>query len=472
MNMPKWTSEQSEAIYKKGTNIIVSAGAGSGKTAVLSERVLEHVKSGISVNRLLVLTFTNAAAAEMKDRIRAKIRKVPELKDELDKVDIAYITTFDSFALSMVKKYSNYLNLSKNINIIDESIITLKKYEILEQLFNTRYEAKDELFLKLINDFTVKDDKEIFKAVLSLYAKLENRYDTKDYLDTYLENYYSAENIEKIITAYFSLIKSRIEVLGDTIDNLSHYTDNTFMNKLYEVVNPLLTAKGYAEIRLAVYNISRLPILRGATDEVKKIKEEVKAIIDEIKNLVKYNTLDEIKITLNATKDYAAALISLIKELDLKLGRFKKENNAYDFIDIAKMAIDILKKFPDIREEIKDTYYEILIDEYQDTNDIQDIFISLIENNNVYMVGDIKQSIYRFRNANPNLFKSKYDAYAKNDNGIKIDLNIFYLMNSKIQMKFNTKWLSYYLKNIKIYLLLETHLNQFMLLEEQIIKIY
>lgn len=441
--MPKWTSEQSEAIYKKGTNIIVSAGAGSGKTAVLSERVLEHVKSGISVNRLLVLTFTNAAAAEMKDRIRAKIRKVPELKDELDKVDIAYITTFDSFALSMVKKYSNYLNLSKNINIIDESIITLKKYEILEQLFNTRYEAKDELFLKLINDFTVKDDKEIFKAVLSLYAKLENRYDTKDYLDTYLENYYSAENIEKIIAAYFSLIKSRIEVLEDTIDNLSHYTDNTFMAKLYEVVNPLLTAKDYAEIRLAVYNISKLPILRGATDEVKKIKEEVKAIIDEVKTLVKYNTLDEIKTTLNATKDYASALISLIKELDLKLGQFKKENNAYDFIDIAKMAIDILKRFPDIREEIKDTYYEILIDEYQDTNDIQDIFISLIESNNVYMVGDIKQSIYRFRNANPNLFKSKYDAYAKNDNGIKIDLNKNFRSRSEVLDNINMMFIHF-----------------------------
>ena len=90
--MPKWTSEQQDAIYKKGTNIIVSAGAGSGKTAVLSERVLEHVKSGISIDDLLVLTFTNAAAAEMKDRIRSKIRKVPELKEELDKVDLAYIT--------------------------------------------------------------------------------------------------------------------------------------------------------------------------------------------------------------------------------------------------------------------------------------------------------------------------------------------------------------------------------------------
>ena len=100
--MPKWTSEQQDAIYKKGTNIIVSAGAGSGKTAVLSERVLEHVKSGISIDDLLVLTFTNAAAAEMKDRIRSKIRKVPELKEELDKVDLAYITTFDSFALSVV----------------------------------------------------------------------------------------------------------------------------------------------------------------------------------------------------------------------------------------------------------------------------------------------------------------------------------------------------------------------------------
>ena len=118
MIMPKWTSEQSDAIYKKGTNIIVSAGAGSGKTAVLSERVLEHVKSGISVDDLLVLTFTNAAAAEMKDRIRSKIRKVPELKDELDKVDLAYITTFDSFALSLVKKYSYLMNISKNMLVL------------------------------------------------------------------------------------------------------------------------------------------------------------------------------------------------------------------------------------------------------------------------------------------------------------------------------------------------------------------
>ena len=155
MIMPKWTSEQSDAIYKKGTNIIVSAGAGSGKTAVLSERVLEHVKSGISIDDLLVLTFTNAAAAEMKDRIRSKIRKVPELKDELDKVDLAYITTFDSFALSLVKKYSYLMNISKNINVIDASIIELKKEEVLTNIFEELYQQRNPLFLKLIKDFTI-----------------------------------------------------------------------------------------------------------------------------------------------------------------------------------------------------------------------------------------------------------------------------------------------------------------------------
>ena len=419
--MPKWTSEQQDAIYKKGTNIIVSAGAGSGKTAVLSERVLEHVKSGISIDDLLVLTFTNAAAAEMKDRIRSKIRKVPELKEELDKVDLAYITTFDSFALSLVKKYSYLMNISKNINIIDASIITLKKEEELNKIFEDLYQKKDHLFLKLISDFTVKDDKEIFNAILSLYAKLDNRYDKDVILENYLASYYNDTNIEKLVKNYVDLIKMRLEVLNNTVDNLYHYTDDTFQSKMEEVIRPLLNSKDYLDIkRLCVI---KLPVLRGADEVTKKIKEEVKSLIDEIGDLTKYNSLDEIKESLYLTKDYVAIIITIIKELGKRLDYFKRENNAYDFIDIAKMAINILKSNDNVREEMKYKYKEILIDEYQDTNDIQDIFISLIENNNVYMVGDIKQSIYRFRNANPMLFKSKYEAYQNNDGGIKIDLN-------------------------------------------------
>ena len=127
-----WTDEQWEAIYQDNRNIIVSAGAGSGKTAVLTERVIRKLKDGVDINRLLILTFTKAAAGEMADRVRKKIKKIPELKEQLNLLDSAYITTFDSFALSVVKKYHYLLNLSSSIGIMDSSVIELKKKEILE----------------------------------------------------------------------------------------------------------------------------------------------------------------------------------------------------------------------------------------------------------------------------------------------------------------------------------------------------
>ena len=146
--------------------------------------------------------------------------------------------------------------------------------------------------------------------------------------------------------------------------------------------------------------ILKLPTLRGADDVTKAIKNQVKDLVVEIVQLTKYNSLDEIKESLYLTKDYVTIIIKIIQELSTRIETFKRENNAYDFIDIAKMAINILKDNPKVAKEMKNKYKEILIDEYQDTNDIQDIFISLIENNNGYMVGEIKQSIYRFRNAN------------------------------------------------------------------------
>ena len=127
----KWTPEQEDAIFKSGTNIIVSAGAGSGKTAVLSERVLEKIKSGVHINELLILTFTRAAADEMKYRIRKKLSSDKTYKDELDKIDSSYITTFDSFALSVLKKYHYMLNLPKDIKVSDESLVRLKKEAII-----------------------------------------------------------------------------------------------------------------------------------------------------------------------------------------------------------------------------------------------------------------------------------------------------------------------------------------------------
>ena len=421
--MPKWTVEQSSAINETGKNIIVSAGAGSGKTAVLSERVLTHLKNKISITDLLILTFTNAAASEMKDRIRKKVKNIPELKEELDKIDIAFITTFDAFSLSLVKRYKEYLNISSNIKIIDNSIIALKKKEFLNEIFDELYLNNNTLFLKLLSDLTLKDDKDIFNGILNLNNKLDNIYNKEEILNNYISKFYQIDNLENIFNEYFKLINKKIKEISSQIDNLSIYVDNSFIDKMNSVFINLFNSKSYEDIRYNVYNLEKLPILRNACEEAKKIKEEISSIIKIIKELTKYNSEEEIINSLLATKDYVTIIIEILKKLDNKINIYKKDNDSYEFIDIAKLAIKLLKENPLICEELKNKYKEILIDEYQDTNDLQDIFISLIANNNLYMVGDIKQSIYRFRNANPNIFKSKYEDYSKNVSGLKIDLN-------------------------------------------------
>ena len=421
--MPKWTVEQSSAINETGKNIIVSAGAGSGKTAVLSERVLTHLKNKISITDLLILTFTNAAASEMKDRIRKKVKNIPELKEELDKIDIAFITTFDAFSLSLVKRYKEYLNISSNIKIIDNSIIALKKKEFLNEIFDELYLNNNTLFLKLLSDLTLKDDKDIFNGILNLNNKLDNIYNKEEILNNYISKFYQIDNLENIFNEYFKLINKKIKEISNQIDNLSIYVDNSFIDKMNSVFINLFNSKSYEDIRYNVYNLEKLPILRNACEEAKKIKEEISSIIKIIKELTKYNSEEEIINSLLATKDYVTIIIEILKKLDNKINIYKKNNDSYEFIDIAKLAIKLLKENPLICEELKNKYKEILIDEYQDTNDLQDIFISLIANNNLYMVGDIKQSIYRFRNANPNIFKSKYEDYSKSVSGLKIDLN-------------------------------------------------
>ena len=413
--MPVWTKEQNDAIYKSGTNIIVSAGAGSGKTAVLSERVIDKLKQGIHINELLILTFTKAAASEMKERIRKKIKK-ENLVQELDMIDAAYITTFDSFALSIVKKYHYLINVSKDVNIIEESVVKIKKEEFLDEIFEEKY-RNDNDFKKLISDFCVKDDKEIRTQILNISDKLDMLIDKIDYLENY-----QFSDIDKDINSYLIYIKKQVLSLEDIIIELSDYTDSEYLNKLYESINPLLSSDTYDEIKINS-NLKLPPLPRGSLDETKKIKDKLNKKIKSINDLCSYENIDNIKDTILKTKDYVKVIIDIILKLTKKINYYKYQNDLYEFTDIALLAIKIVKENPHIALELKNSFKEIMIDEYQDTNDLQEEFIKYISSNNVYMVGDIKQSIYRFRNANPNIFKNKYDSYSKEIGGIKIDLN-------------------------------------------------
>lgn len=417
-----WTDEQWNAIYDKGHNIIVSAGAGSGKTAVLSERVIENLKSGMSIKEVLLLTFTKAASLEMKTRIRNKIKKNPSLSKELSLIDEAYITTFDSFALSIVKKYHYILNISPNVSIIDGSLIRIKKKEILTNIFDKYYENRNEKFLKLISDFCIKDDKEIFESILSIYSKIDLKYNKNEYLDNYINEYFNIDRINNDIKDYEKLLMSKFEELDYLIEDMSYYTDSDYITNLRLSVSNLMSSKTYDEIvsNLSV-EIPRLP--KGSTDEVKEKKELINDVIKNIKSLCTYKNREEIMSSILSTKDYKEVIIDILKDFDKYVMSYKYENDIYEFTDIANLAIKLVKENVSVKEELKSSFKEIMIDEYQDTNDLQEILINLISNNNVYMVGDIKQSIYRFRNANPDIFKEKYNKYSNHIGGEKIDLN-------------------------------------------------
>lgn len=414
----RWTEEQYQAIMQEGSNIIVSAGAGSGKTAVLSERVLRKVNDGVDIRNILILTFTNEAAGEMKNRIRKKLQKAL-LVEQLEYIDSAYITTFDAYALSIVKKYHYLLNIGNSISIIDSSIIELEKERILEEIFLDLYDKKDSDFLKLVGDFTNRDDTSIKEAILSINRTLDLKYDKKEYLNTYLENFYSDEYINQLFEEYFLYLKDLADFIQNDVYALESMMDEKAYIKVYDAYSVFFSPKNYEDL----YKIKDIPKVqfRGLDGDAESIKETLKKNISEIMELTKYSE-EELKKQLVSTKSYVKIIIDIILRLDKQLSNYKKKNESFEFVDIAKMAIQIVKENKSICEELKYSYNEILIDEYQDTNDLQEMFISTIENNNVYMVGDIKQSIYRFRNANPNIFKTKYDLYAKHINGEKIDL--------------------------------------------------
>ncbi len=418
--MTKWTEEQMLAIVKGNTNIIVSAGAGSGKTAVLTQRVITNLKKGMHINELLILTFTNNAAMEMKTRIKKAILEDDEIKNEAKLTDSADITTFDAYVLSLVKKYHYLLNLDSDITLIDSSIIKKKKKDFIEEIFEELFTQKNEKFIKFVTDFGTKSARQTKKIILNLDYSFDLITKKEDYLNNYIESYYNKNNLDNLFHQFENTLLKRVESIKNLLLNLSFEVDSDYYDKIYKTLEPLLKSSNYQEIRS---NLDfKLSPLRNASDKAKYYKEQISKIIKDLKSLTEFHE-QVLKDDLLKTKEYAEVIIEILLKLTQKVNAYKFEYQVFEFNDISKFALKILDENEDIRNELKNYYKEIMIDEYQDTSDVQEQFIKYIENNNVYMVGDIKQSIYRFRNANPDIFKIKYDAYKDGNNGFKIDLN-------------------------------------------------
>lgn len=420
----KYTDEQLDAITTPVNNTMISAGAGSGKTKVLTQRVFNHLANNIDVDRLLVLTFTNAAAAEMKQRVIKLLVEDNSLdqsikNNQLNNIDSAYIMTFDAYSLFLVKKYHQLLNVDKDIDIADSNIINGITDKFLDEIFEQQYVSND-IFKDIISKYCVKDDDVVKGFVKSLNKKLDLIYDRENFIKTYNDLFFSTSHLNDELDSYTSLLFQKLKQVDELLNKISELDDlNRFFNN-WQGINNL---SSYEEVRSYVANIA--PVRKKNKEEYDEdalaLKDKIKDIIKEINELTKYDKSTLINDVL-INKDYVNCLLDLAEELNRRINIYKKENNFYDFIDIAKLAIEVVDKNDEIRESIKNNFYEILIDEYQDTSDIQELLISKISNNNVYVVGDIKQSIYRFRYANPDIFRTKYESYSKGIGGKKIDL--------------------------------------------------
>ena len=458
----KWTEEQSQAINEKGANILVAAAAGSGKTAVLVERIIKKVvEEGIDIDRLLVVTFTNSAASEMRERVLDAIyEKLDEnpndekLLRQITLLNKSSICTIDSFCLEVVRNnFYELENISPNFRIADTVEIELLKQEVIEDLFQKKYEEEDNDFFKLIHTYTsYRDDTPLKDLILKIYNYIGSNPFPEKWLNEKVEMF----NIENKINDDFSttpwgkvLLKKIEDELIDGISSLESASKilefNPDLEKFFQTIRNdiemLKNLKNNLDNWDKAYEINNnLKFLTWPRNKVDSIeKDEAKSIRDIVKENLKI--LGNILVCDSKTAnedifDMYPILLNLrniILEFEEEFSKRKREKNIVDFHDVEHFALKILirekegKIVPsDIAKKYQEKYQEIAIDEYQDSNLVQEYILnSVARGNNIFMVGDVKQSIYKFRQAMPELFISKYKTYKnKKDKTREDDLKI------------------------------------------------
>ena len=458
-----WTKEQEDAIYKSGSNILVAAAAGSGKTAVLVERIIQKIiKDGIDIDKLLVVTFTNAAAAEMRERvleaIYKKLDEEPEnerLQKQLVLLGKSNICTIHSFCLEVIKNNFFEINLSANFRIGSEEEILLLKQEVLDDLFEKYYEEENEKFAKLIDTYTgYRGDEPLKEIALKIYNFMQSAPFPNQWLSekvAMFKNNGAEQDFSKSIWGEI-LLKNLQEEIIDSINSLKIIEQK--LSKYYELEKYLLTIQSDINMLKSLYdNIDiswdaafeysqEMKFKTWPTDKKISIdvKDDAKASRDTVKNKIMksikeilvydsksaYSDIYEMHEILDILKD---VIINFDKEFKNK----KRERNIIDFNDIEHYALEILVRKnergeyepTEVAKKYQEKFEEIAIDEYQDSNQVQEYILSMVSRkNNLFMVGDVKQSIYKFRQACPELFMEKYDNYdlSGNKNGLKIQL--------------------------------------------------
>lgn len=469
MSETKWTNEQWDAITARDCNLLVAAAAGAGKTAVLVERIIKRItdeENPTDIDRLLIVTFTNAAATEMRERIANAISKMLEsnpdskfIQRQLILLGKASITTLHSFCTEVIRSNFQSIDIDPNFRIADETESTLMKLEALNELFEEQYEKEDnEVFFQLLESYgSNRGDELLMDMVLELYDFVQSSPWPEQWLDDAVSRFDIPSGTDYGSTKWgevlLSAVKLELEGLKDMMaqaveiinsgSGLENYLDIyqeelTLVESLLDMVCNWDKEKGVWDRLYHIMNnmeFSRLP--RAQKDADKDLQQRVKDIRDEFKDRIKKlrdrlitGSSEEITNDLRKLHPLMKCLTDLVKGLAVKYAEKKAKKQTLDFNDLEHICLELLTekdecgriKPSDIALKYRERFSEILVDEYQDSNLVQEIIINIIskvdeEKPNVFMVGDVKQSIYRFRQARPELFLDKYHRYSDDKSG-------------------------------------------------------
>ena len=446
----KKTAEQIEAIYTAGQNILVSASAGSGKTFVMAERILDQLARGVEISQLFISTFTVKAATELKERLEKKISQQIQETDDVDlkqhlgrqlaDLPNAAIGTMDSFTQKFLGKHGYLIDIAPNFRILqNESEQLLLKNEVFHQVFEEHYQGENkENFSRLVKNFAGrgKDERGLRQQVYKIYDFLQSTSSPQKWVkESFLKGFEEADFViekdkltEQIKQALWNLESffryhldndakefpkaaylEAVQQVLDEIDSLNQESDS----QAYQAVLARVVAISKEKNGRALANSSRKADLKPLADAY---NDERKAQFAKLGQLA-----DQITI-LDYQERYHEDTWELAKTFQTFMSDFveayrerKRQENAFEFADISHYTIEILENFPQVRETYQERFHEVMVDEYQDTNHIQERMLELLSNgHNRFMVGDIKQSIYRFRQADPQIFNEKFHRYAQN----------------------------------------------------------
>lgn len=476
-----WTKEQQEAIDLRGSNLLVSAAAGSGKTAVLVERIIKMVcEEGYDIDKILVVTFTKAAAAEMKERIGKRLLEEsmahpdqPRIQEQLSYIHRAPISTIHSFCTNLLRNYFHMISLDPGFRIGEEGEVELLKQQVLDEVLECCYEEKEQAFWDFVEAYSYgKDDRKIGEMVLRLFDYSISHPMPKKWL---LEALDALEIEEKEPMWLSKVMEYGNQVLSDGIMYLNQAMEICWdVEPLMEKYVPffveeqarlqaLLDMEKYEERveAFSKFSFQRIPAIRTKDAFVKERQEAAKNLRDEVKTMIQnlekdcyQATLRQIRQETAMIKPYLETLVNLTLRFSEEFLGKKLEKNMLEFHDLEHFSLQLLvEDYQDgivvktpLAKELASQYQAVFTDEYQDSNLIQEVLLKAVsreENGNRFMVGDIKQSIYRFRMARPEIFLEKYALGAESGNNLYKNIELKNNFRSRPEVLYSINYIFY-----------------------------